>query len=160
VDVVKADVAFVADDFCDGMGQFGDGDVRACADVDALVGICFKQQEGAGIGEVVGVEELAQGRACAPEFDVGQGGMFGVMQFSDEGRDDVACEEIVVVAGAVEVGGHDGQESRAVLLIEELTEFQAGDFGDGVGFVGGFQGACQQVGFENGLGAVFGVDAA
>lgn len=45
---------------------------------------------------------------------------------------------MVVVAWAVKVGRHGGMEEDAVLLAIVLAEFEAGDFGDGVGFVGGF----------------------
>jgi len=47
----------------------------------------------------------------------------------------------------------------AVLLMVGLAEFDAGDLGDGVGFVGRLQEAAEQVFLPHGLGAFPGVDA-
>jgi hypothetical protein len=70
---------------------------------------------------------------------------------------------VVVVAGAVEVGGHDaavvGAVAGAVLAVVAFAELDAGDLGDGVGFVGGFQRAGEQGIFAHGLRCKLGVDA-
>ncbi len=67
--------------------------------------------------------------------------------------------EVEVIAGAVEVGGHEGDGVEVVLSAEGLAEFDAGDFGDGVPLVGGFEGASEKVFLFDGLWGVFGVDA-
>ena len=60
------------------------------------------------------------------------------MEFADEGGEDVGVGEVEVVVDAVEVGGHGGDEVNAILLVIGFAEFESGDFGDGVGFIGRF----------------------
>ncbi len=81
------------------------------------------------------------------------------MKFADEGGEDVGGLEIVVVAGAVKIGGHGGDEVAVVLAAEGFAEFEAGDFGDGVPFVGGFKRAGEEGVFVDGLRRELGVDA-
>ena len=70
---------------------------------------------------------------------------------------------MVVVTGAVEVGGHDAAVIHPVaftiLSVVAFAELDAGDLGDGVGLVGGFQRASEQGVFAHGLGGQLGVDA-
>ncbi len=60
--------------------------------------------------------------------------------------------KVEVVAGSVEVGGHDCDVVGAVLSVEAFAEFEPGDFGDGVRFVGEFEGRGEQCVFVHGLG--------
>ena len=92
----------------------------------------------AGGGEVVGVEEFAARCAGSPDGDGGRVVYFCFVEAADEGGDDVGVFSVVVVAWAVEVGGHGGVVEKTVLGAVVLAHFEAGDFGDGVGFVGGF----------------------
>ena len=71
----------------------------------------------------------------------------------------MAVGGMVVIVGAVEVGGHDADIVSAVLAVQELAVFQAADLGQGVGLVGLFQLAGQQAAFLHGLGRHAGVDA-
>ena len=64
---------------------------------------------------------------------------FGKVELTDHGRQNVAVGEMVVVTGAVEVGRHDAAVVAPVLAVIAFAQFDAGDFGDGVGFVGRFQ---------------------
>ncbi len=64
---------------------------------------------------------------------------FGQMKFANEGREHVRGFEIVVVVRAIEVGWHDAQKPCAILAIVGFTQFNSGDFRDGIGFVGGFK---------------------
>ena len=82
------------------------------------------------------------------------------MKAADECGHHVAVLRVVVVAGAVQVGGHDAAVVAPVLAVVAFTQFDAGYFGDGIGFVGGFQLAQQQCVFINGLGGVLGVNTA
>ena len=66
---------------------------------------------------------------------------------------------VVVVVGAVEVGGHHGDVVRAVLTVEELTVLEAGDLGKGVGFVGLLQLAGEQAAFLHRLRGHAGINA-
>lgn len=115
-------------------------------------------------GHVIDVEEFALGGARAPDRDAGGVADLGFVESSDERGDDVAVFRVIVVAGAVEVGGHDAAVvdavCGAVLAVIAFTELDAGDFGDGIGLVGGLQGAGEQGVFAHGLAGVFGVDAA
>jgi hypothetical protein len=67
---------------------------------------------------------------------------------------------VVVVARAIEVGGHDAAVVAPKLAVVALTEFDAGYLGNGIGLVGGFQGAGEQRRLGHGLGRQAGVDAA
>jgi hypothetical protein len=68
----------------------------------------------------------------------------GLVELAEQRRDDVAVLEVEVVAGAVEVGGHDAAEVAPVLAVVALAELDAGDLGDGVGLVGGLERAGEQ----------------
>ena len=75
------------------------------------------------------------------------------MEATDQGRDDVAVFRVVIVARAVEIGGHGADGVKAVLLPVGLTHPDAGNLGQRIGVIGGFQRAGQQVFFLDGLGA-------
>ena len=92
-------------------------------------------------------------------FPVAAGGEFGQVELADQGREDVGAFQVEVVVGAIEVGGHGRDEVAAVLLMVGLAKLDAGDLGDGVGFVGRLQKAAEQVFLPHGLGAFPGVDA-
>ena len=169
---VEFNAALIADDFAHCFSELADGDVFASADVDVRqhglgVGVVggFVQIHDvyAGGGHVVDVEEFAHGCAGAPDHDAFGVVDLGFVEAADQRRDDVGVFRVVVVAGAVEVGGHDaavvGAVAVAVLAVVAFAEFDAGDLGDGVGFVGGFQRACEQGVFAHRLRCEFGVDA-
>ena len=149
-----------------------DGDVFTAADVDMrqhrlgvgfVCGFVEVHDVDAGGGHVVDVEEFAHGFAGAPDDDAFGIVDLGFVEAADQRRDDVGIFRVVVVAGAVEVGGHDaaivGAVALAVLAVVAFAEFDAGDFGDGVGFVGGFQRAGEEGVFAHGLRGELGVNA-
>ena len=72
----------------------------------------------------------------------------------------MAVGQIVIVIGAIKVSRHDTDVARAVLAVAAFAQLDASDLGDGVGFVGGFERAGEEVVFLNGLGALSRVDAA
>jgi hypothetical protein len=82
-----------------------------------------------------------------------------LVEAADEGGDDVGVFRVVVVAGAVEVGGHGAVVEQAVLGAVVLAELEAGDLGDGVGFVGGLERAGEQAVLGHRLGRQLRVDA-
>ena len=142
--------------------------------------------EDAGGSHVVDVQEFAVRGAGAPQGDFAAlhhgadvGGDFTVLGFvggntgavaglgefaqvelADHRRQHMAVGEVVIVAGAVEVGRHDAAVVAAVLAVVAFAELDAGDLGDGVGFVGGFEYAGKQSIFAHGLRYGLGVDAA
>src|SRR4051812_39785141 len=81
------------------------------------------------------------------------------MRLANQGRQNVAVGKLVIVVRAVEVGGHDTDESRTALAVAAFAELDAGNLGDGVGFVGLFERAGEQVFLLDRLGAVARVDA-
>ena len=90
-------------------------------------------------GGVVGMEKLAPGRAGAPNGDLGRSRFCGFVEAANERGQHMGVLRVVVISGAVEVGRHGGVIADAVLAAVELAEFQPGDLGDGVGFVGGLK---------------------
>ena len=58
---------------------------------------------------------------------------------------------VVVVVGAIEVGGHHGDIVGAILAVEELAVFQSRDLRQGIGLVGLFQLACEQTALSHRL---------
>ena len=166
---VEDQIAGEAEDACDGLGELADGDVLACADVDEGRGV-FGEEDGvgvgveveqvhAGLGEVVGVQELAAGGAGAPDGDLGRPCLDGLGGFADERGQNVGVGEVEVVSGAVEVGGHGGEIAGAVLPVVAPAHLDAGDLGEGVGAVGGLERAGEEGGLGHGLGGELGVDA-
>ena len=81
------------------------------------------------------------------------------MEAADQGRQDMAVGGMIVVVGAVEVGGHHRDVVGAVLSVQELAVLQAADLGQGVSLVGLFQLAGQQAALLHGLGSHPGIDA-
>ena len=72
----------------------------------------------------------------------------------------MAVGGVVVVARAVEVGGHQADGIKAVLLAQGAAELDAGDLGGGVPLVGGLQRTGEQVLLLDRLRGKAGVDAA
>ncbi len=161
---VKVDDALVTDSLTYGQGQLFDGDVITEADVDVALhgagvlrvgGLGQVHHVNAGGGHVINIQELAPWRAASPDGDGGCFGHFGFMKAADQGGDDVAVFGVVVVARAVQVGGHDAAVVHAVagaiLAVVAFTQLDAGDFGYGVGLVGGLQRAGEQGALCHGL---------
>ena len=80
----------------------------------SAAGIALHQQH-EGVGAVVDVQELAPRRAGAPDDHLPVAAQLGLVRLADQRRDDVAGVEVEVVAGAVEIGRHGGDEIAAVL---------------------------------------------
>src|SRR5690606_41237620 len=67
---------------------------------------------------------------------------------------------VVVVAVAVQVGGHHRYEIAAVLVMVSFTQLDARNLGDGVGLIRGLQQPGEQILLLDGLRGEFAVDAA
>ena len=96
-----------------------------------------------GVREIVDVQELPA-RAAGPPQRHRLATELRVVELADHGRQHVGTLQVEVVARAVEVGRHGGDEVRAVLLAIGLAELDAGDLGDRIGLVGRLQQAGQQ----------------
>ena len=105
------------------------------------------------------MEKFAFRRAGTPGNDFGAAGGFGFVKFAEERGQHVRVLQVVVVAGAVKIRRHRGVVEHAVLLAVRLGELEAGDFGDGVGLVGGLERAGEEAILGHGLRRVFGVNA-
>lgn len=170
---VERDLPGVAGDAGDAVGELGDGHVRPVAHVDVaehglgvllVAGLGQVHHMHAGGGHVVHIQKLAHGRAAAPDGHLGRARHLGFVEPADQRGDDVAVFRVVVVARAIEVGGHDAAVVHAVagakLAVVALAELDAGDLGHGVGLVGGFERAGEQGLLAHGLRGELGVDAA
>ena len=116
-------------------------------------------QEHACVGQVVAVEEFAARRARAPDREAPVPPHLGLMGLADQGGQDVAGLQIVVITRAVKVGGHDGKISGAVLAVVSPAHLDAGDLGHSVGAVRGFQGPGKEVFFLDRLRAQLRINA-
>ena len=58
---------------------------------------------------------------------------FGFVGLADQGGQHVAVVEVVVVVGAVQIGGHDVDVSTPILVVIGFAQLDAGNFGNGVG---------------------------
>jgi hypothetical protein len=169
---IKYDVAAKADSFTHPFGQFLDGEIHARTDIDqrrqravAVIQYALEpciveiHQEYAGIGHVVAVEKLAIRCAGPPHHHFLITTHFGFVELADERGDDMGSVEVVVVARAIQVGRHHGQKLGAVLAVERPAHFDTGDLGHGVGTIGGFERAGEEVFLLHRLRAVARVDA-
>ena len=157
---VPFDAARVAHDFGHQFGELFDGEFLAGAGIDGLVAGVVVHQEHAEVGEVVDVEEFAEGRAVAPAGDARRPGEFRLVEAADERRQHVRVLRVVVIVGPVQIGRHHGNVVRPVLAVQEFTVFEAGDFRQGVGLVGLFEFAREQAVFLHRLRRHPRVDAA
>ncbi len=130
--------------------QLNNGHVRAAADVDvALHGlhVLVIQRLGqlhdmqTGSGHVIHIQELTARRARAPNGNPRRLRYLGLMEPPDERGNDVTVLLVVVVARAIEVGGHNAAVVNAVavavLAVVTFAQLNASNFGDGIGLISG-----------------------
>src|SRR5690554_2557571 len=212
---VPTQTALKTDHFLHHLGQFGNRQIGARADVDVGVAHFFEapllynvaetdvlHHKNYRFGQIVAVQKLATGGAASPEPDVhlqvfvginakglellGQllfaGGRgqtfegallqiqtnavpvllhdeFAQVHFANERGQYVRIIQVVVVVGPIQVGGHHRNKIGIVLQVVGLTHLHAGNFGNGVGLIGVFEGTGQQGFFGHGLGTFLGIDA-
>ncbi len=109
---------------------------------------------------VVDMEEFAPRRAGPPDDEARVAALLRLVGPPDQRRQDVARLKIEIVARAVEVGRHRGNEVGAMLVAIGLAELDAGDLGDRIGLVGRLEGAGQQALLDDRLVGEFRIDAA
>ena len=66
---------------------------------------------------------------------------------------------VIVIPGAVEIGGHQADRIKAVLGTQSSAELNSGNLGDGVPLIGGLQGTCKKALLLDRLLGEFGIDA-
>lgn len=117
-------------------------------------------QEHAGPGQVVAVKEFAAWSTRTPNSKRPVAPHPGLMRLPDQGGQDVAVLQVVIIARTVKIRGHDRQIPCAVLTVVRPAHLDARDLGQGIGSVRGLQGAGQQIGFSDGLRTFARIDAA
>ena len=103
---VPLDLAFVADDLGDELGESLDREFLAGTGIDGLVAGVVVHQEDAEIGEVIHVEKLAQRASVSPAGYFLQARDLGLVEAADKGRKDVAVLRVIIVVRTVEVRRH------------------------------------------------------
>ena len=169
---VKGQLAGKAHHLGNGLRHLGDRHVVAATDVDVAqhgLGVLRIHRLGqvhhmhAGGGHVVYIQKLSLGRAAAPNGDAACTRQLGLVQAANQGGNDVGIFWVVVVAWAIQVGGHDAAVvntvAGAVLAVVAFAKLDASDLGNGIGLVGGFQSAGEQSVFAHGLRRQLGVNA-
>jgi hypothetical protein len=121
--------------FADQLGEVLDRDLLAGAEVDRLVAVVPERCEHDPLGAVVDVEELACGRAVAPEDDLRLTALLCLDHLPDQRRDHVRRLEVEVVSRAVEVDRQQVDRVDAVLLAVRLRADEQRLLGDAVGRV-------------------------
>jgi hypothetical protein len=86
---VPSDAALEADHLRDDLCELLDRHVRAGADIDKVGRIGHSQQEGAGVGQLVHMQELALRRTSAPGLDLVAAGLLRLVEATDERRQHV-----------------------------------------------------------------------
>jgi len=98
----------------------------------------------AWIGVVVASLSGPQRRACAPAGHARGIGFRGLMEAADQGREHMAVFAAVVIARPIQVGGHEADRIKAVLLAQRFAELQARDLGDRIPLIRGLQRSAEQ----------------
>ena len=94
--------------------------IFAGPDIQVQRFVVVLHQEQAGIRQIIDVEKLPPGCPAPPDDDLLTAFRAGIVELPDEGGQDMAALEVEVVARAIEVGGHRGDEVAAVLLYGRL----------------------------------------
>ena len=98
-------------------------------------------------GHVIHVQKFAPRRTGAPYRHHGPGRDFGLMKTPEQSRYHVAMLRVIVIARPVQIGGHDAAIIDAVtdtiLPVVTFAQLDAGDFCNGIGFIGRFERASE-----------------
>src|SRR5207245_5533405 len=113
---VANDLAAEADDLADQARELGNRKVLAGAEIDqgrrirahqlAVTLLWKREQEDAGIGQVVAVDELAPRTAGAPDRQLGFAPALRLVRLADERGQHVGIAPVVLVSRAEQVGWH------------------------------------------------------
>jgi hypothetical protein len=75
----------------------------------------------AGIRQIVDMQELASRLAGAPDLDFSRASRLRRAHLGDQRRDDVAVQQVEIIARAVQVRRHGADEIAAVLAAIRLA---------------------------------------
>lgn len=102
--------------------------------------VVVSHQENASVGEIIDIQKFAAWFSTSPNCDLGVVSQdLGVVEFPNQGGQNVGAFEIEVVVRAVEIGGNGGNEVASVLAPVGLAEFDTGNLGDCIRFVCRFE---------------------
>src|SRR5579872_4782492 len=98
------------------LGRFANRQVFAAAQVDrCLRVVVFAHDEQAGVGQVVGEDEFAPGGAGSPDRYRRLRLDPGLVEFADQGRNDVPSGRTEIVVDSKGIGGYSRNEIVAML---------------------------------------------
>ena len=95
------------------------------------------------------MQKFAAGQAAAPDLNRTPAFPDGRIDLGEQGRQDMAREQVEIVVGAIEVRRHHRGEITAMLAAISLAQFEPGDFGDRIPLVGRLERAGQQAAFRH-----------
>ena len=147
------------DDISDCLCELADREVLAGTDIDVVVAVVVLHQEQAGVREVVDVQELAPRRPGSPDSSALRSGDPRLVELPHNGRQHVRARQVEVVPGPVKIGRHRRDEVAPVLAPICLAEPDTGNLGDGVGLVGRFEAAAQEILLANRLRTIARINA-
>src|SRR5262245_34062872 len=96
----------------------------------------------ARISQVIAVKKLAARRSAAPDNHLLPPPHLGFVKLSDQGRNNMARLEVVIVARSIEIGRHSRKVLCTVLTVVAPAHLYAGNFGHGIGTIGWLERTC------------------
>ena len=97
-----------------------------------------------GCSHIIYMQKLAHGFTTAPYPHFTGPRLFGFVEPPHHGGDYVAVFGVEVIVLAVEVGGHCAAIVPAILAVVTFAEFDASNFGNGIGLIGWLECSGQQ----------------
>ena len=115
--------------------------------------------EQGGGSQVFYMHKFAQRTARTPNFNAVAARACRFVKLPQQGRHDMRCLQIEIVAGTVQIGRHDAAIIRAMLSVIAFTQLDSRDLGDRIGFVTRLQRTAEQGFLSHRLGGVSRIDA-
>ena len=134
-----------ADDVTYLLRKLGDRQIHTASEVDGSLIVVVTHDEQAGVGEVIGEQELAAWRARTPDRDSVVPRFFRLVHAPEQRADHVRIFRVVVIAQPKSVGGDADDEVVAMLTPIGVAQLDAGEFGSGVGGIRRLEGSRHQL---------------
>ena len=116
-------------------------------------------QKQAGVCQIIHIQEFTKGGACSPDNHLRLIFGLSLMETPNQSRKHMGMLRMVIIIGAVEIGGHHADIIRAILPVQVFTIFQPGNLGQGICLIGLFQGTGKKAALRHRLGSHSGVNA-